>query len=60
MSRPITAPARRMTGTATAAGIPRPRRLASRMPVNAITEPTDRSIPAVRMTNVMPTAMTIR
>ena len=49
-----------MTGTATAAGIPRPRRLASRMPVNAITEPTDRSIPAVRMTNVMPTAMTIR
>ena len=38
----------------------RHRRLASRIPVNAMTEPTDRSIPAVRMTNVMPTAMTIR
>jgi len=28
-------------------------------PANAATEPTERSIPAVMMTNVMPTAITV-
>ena len=33
---------------------PAPSSLAHRMPVNAITEPTERSMPPVTMTNVMP------
>jgi hypothetical protein len=49
-----------MIGTATTAGIPCARRLAPRIPVKAMTEPTDRSIPPVRITNVRPTARTTR
>lgn len=49
-------PPRMITGTAMYAGVPPATSFASRMPVKAMTEPTARSMPAVTMTNVMPTA----
>lgn len=56
MNRPITAPAAIMTGTAMNGGTPESRSLAPRMPVKPMTAPTERSIPPLRITNVMPTA----
>ena len=53
-------PETNMTGTATTAGIPCDSMLAPRIPVNAITDPTERSIPPVRITKVSPTARTTR
>ena len=60
MSRPMAAPLRIISGTATAAGTPCAITLAQRMPVKAMTDPTERSMPPVRMTKVMPTASTSR
>ena len=54
--RPIAAPPRIISGTTTIAGSPSASSFAHRMPVNAMTDPTDRSMPPVRITNVMPTA----
>ena len=56
MSRPIAAPPRMIAGITTAAGWPAASRSAQRMPVKAITEPTERSMPPVTMTKVIPTA----
>ncbi len=50
------APLRMTTGMTTAGGCPSPRSFAHRIPVNAMTDPTDKSIPPVRMTQVIPTA----
>ena len=56
MNRPIAAPVSSITGATTADGRPSRMRLAPSIPVKAITAPTDRSIPPVRMTKVIPTA----
>ena len=56
MRRPTKAPASRTTGRAIASEVPASSSFASQIPVNAITEPTERSMPPVTMTNVMPTA----
>ena len=64
MTRPIITPSRGpTTSTApTASGIGQPALSAvARITVDsATTDPTDRSMPPVRMTKVMPTASTIR
>ena len=54
--RPIAAPPRIITGIVMTAGTPSDSIRAQSMPVNAMTEPTDRSMPPVRITKVMPTA----
>ena len=61
MMRPLTppsrAPAPRVRGTTSQIGSSMATMVAARAPHRASTEPTDRSMPAVRMTSVMPTAM---
>ena len=49
-----------MSGITTAGDHPVCSRLAAIMPLRATTAPTERSMPPVRITNVMPTASTIR
>ena len=56
MPSPIRAPPPSMIGTTTDDGRPSRSRLAPIIPENDITAPTDRSIPPVRITNVIPTA----
>ncbi|MNW61507.1 hypothetical protein D3C74_395720 [compost metagenome] len=53
---PISTPRTRTTGS----GAPTIRSLATTRPTRATTAPTDRSIPPVMITNVMPIARTIR
>jgi hypothetical protein len=60
MIRPKVAPATSMRGITTGAGTPVLRSFAASIPVKAITAPTERSIPPVRMTKVIPAASTIR
>jgi hypothetical protein len=54
--RPMRAPVASIVGATTDDGSPCRSRLAPIIPVNDITAPTDRSMPPVRITNVMPTA----
>ena len=56
ISSPIPAPLRIITGMTTPVGTPSLSSRAHMMPVNARTDPTDRSMPPVRITKVMPTA----
>ncbi len=54
---PIPSPARRAAGRATASGTCQCSRAVVMTPVKATTDPTERSIPAVRITKVIPAAM---
>ena len=54
---PMNAPNNSVAATTATTGQPRCSKLAQTTPVSARIDPTDRSIPAVKMTNVMPTAM---
>ena len=56
MTRPTAAPTRIVIGTTRYGETPSLSSLAHRIPVSASTEPTDRSMPPVTITNVMPTA----
>ena len=49
-----------MTGITTIGGHALGEQARARMPVKAMTDPTERSMPPVRITKVMPTARTTR
>ena len=53
---PVIRPTTRPVSTASGSGRPRTRRSAQITPESPTTEPTERSMPAVRMTNVIPAA----
>ena len=57
VTAPMAAPSARAAATATSALTSIPTIEAATAPVSASKEPTDRSIPEVRITSVMPTAM---
>ena len=56
MMSPKPRPMTSMIGTTRAPGTSSRSRLAPNIPVNAMTDPTERSMPPVRITNVIPTA----
>ncbi len=57
---PMSEPTSTTSGITTPAGTPARSRYAAVTPDSASTEPTERSMPPVRMTNVIPTASTMR
>ena len=59
LTRPETRPSTSTAGMTTPAGRPSPKNVTMRTDMRATSDPTERSIPAVAMTKVMPTAMTM-